>query len=210
MIHVLGQGGQEMIEMQTKRILSNQDGSAFVIALMILMLLSFAGVSAVNTSTMELKVADNEKNQKIVLYAADAGIEAGRAVLDILKEADTGNWDNLLQGNQLVGQATGVTTLDAVIDAGGGRNVSPAVFTLAVSDNDDLDGSTTVDTDNTIILSSTGIYGSSQTQVEAYVRYTGGGSGSGGDYAQEHYNAASSGERADEGAAVSSNRRWTQ
>ena len=193
-----------MIGMQAKKILSNQDGSIVVLALIILVLLTLMGLSAVNTSTIEVKIADNEKRHKMVLYAADAGIEAGRAALDILKEDDTGNWDNLFQGNQLVGQATGVTTLDAVIDAGNGRSVGPAVFTLAVIDNDDLDGTTNVDTDNIAILTSTGTYGSTRTVVEAYVRYTGGQD----EYAQEHYDAASSGQAAGASGTVTGSSRW--
>jgi Tfp pilus assembly protein PilX len=195
-----------MIGMQLKRVLSYQADWRLAMVLMILMLLTIVGVTLVNTSTMESTIADNEKNYKIVQYAAEAGIEAGRAALHMLKNADTGNWDNLLQGKQLAGQATGVTTLDALIDSGGGRNVALATFTLAVSDNDDLDGSAKVDTDNTVILRSTGIYGSAQTQVEAYVRYT----GSQDEYVQEHYRSAGSGEVAAESAAASSNRRWSQ
>lgn len=193
-----------MIGMQAKRILSNQDGSIMVLALIILILLTLMGLSASNTSTIEVKIADNEKRHKMVLYAADAGIEAGRATLDMLKEADTGNWDNLFQGNQLVGQDTGVTTLNAVIDAGAGRNVGPAVFSLAVSDNNDLDGNTNIDTDNIVILTSTGTYGSTLTRVEAYVRYTGGQD----EYAQEHYDAASSGQAGGESGTVSGSARW--
>jgi len=190
--------------MQAKRILNNQNGSVMVFALILLVLLTIMGLSTINTSTIEVKIADNEQRHKMVLYAADAGIEAGRAALDTLKDADTGNWDNLFQGNQLVGQATGVSTLDAVIDAGNGRSVGPATFTLAVTDNDDLDGTTTVDTDNIAILTSTGTLGSTLTEVEAHVRYTGGQD----EYAQEHYDAASTGQAAGASGTVTGSSRW--
>ncbi len=193
-----------MIGMQAKRILSNQDGSMIVLALIILVLLTLMGLAASNTSTIEVRIAGNETRHKMVLYAADAGIETGRAALDMIKDDDTGNWDNLFQGNQLVGQAVGVTTLNAVIDAGAGRSVGPALFSLAVSDNNDLDGNTNTDTDNIVILTSTGTYGSTQTVVEAYVRYT----GTGDEYAQEHYDAASSGQAAGESGTVSGSARW--
>ena len=99
-----------MIGKQAKKILSNQDGSVIVLALILLVLLTLMGLSAINTSTLEVKIADNEKRYKMTLYAADAGIEAGRAALDMLKDDDAGNWDNLFSNYnlnttiQLVGQ----------------------------------------------------------------------------------------------------------
>ncbi len=191
-----------MIGIQAKRILSNQDGSMIVLALIILVLLTLMGLSASNTSTIEVRIAGNETRHKMVLYAADAGIETGRAALDMIKDADTGNWDNLFQGLQLVDQAFGVTTLNSVIDAGDGRSVGPATFSLAVRDNDDLDGTTNIDTDNIAILTSTGTYGTTRTVVEAYVRYSGQD-----EYAQEHYDAASSGQTSESGT-VESSERW--
>jgi Tfp pilus assembly protein PilX len=194
-------GEKKMIGMQAKRILSNQDGSVLVLALILLVLLTLLGLSTIDTSTIEVKIAANEQKHKMVLYAADAGIEAGRAALDVLKDADTGNWDNLFQGNQLVGQATGVSTLDAVIGTAG-LKVGPAEFSLAVRDNVDLDGTTNVDTDNIVILTSEATSGSALTRVEAYVRYTGGDK-----YVQKHYDATSSGQ-AGGGGTVTGSKRW--
>lgn len=194
-----------MNRMQAKRILSNQDGSMIVLALIILVLLTLMGLAASNTSTIEVRIAGNETRHKMVLYAADAGIEAGRAALDMIKDDDTGNWDNLFQELQLVGQAVGVTTLNAVIDAGNNdRFVGPARFSLAVRNNDDLGGGPNIDTDNIAILTSTGTFGTTQTVVEAFVRYT----GTGDEYAQEHYDAASSGQAAGESGTVSGSARW--
>jgi len=102
-----------MNRMQAKMILNNQDGSVIVLALILLVLLTLMGLSTISTSTIEVKIADNEKRHKLVLYAADAGIEAGRAALDTLKDADTGNWDNLFQGNQLVGLMPAMAAVSA-------------------------------------------------------------------------------------------------
>jgi Tfp pilus assembly protein PilX len=181
-----------------------EEGSVLIVALLILVLLTLMGISATTTTNIEMQVAGNEKFHKMVFYAAEAGIEVGRAALNDLKVADSGSWDNLLQGNQLVGQVEGDTTLDDVIDAVGGRAVGPASFTLEVMDNEDLDGSDDVDTDNIVILISTGSYRNAQVQIEAIVRYVGGGD----EYAQEHYDAASTGEAAREGTAVVNNKRW--
>ena len=172
-----------------------EEGSVLVVALLILALLTVIGISATRTSEIELQISGNAKTHKTSFYAAEAGIEVGRVVLNDLKVADAGSWDNLLSGTQ---------SLDAVIDAGGGRDVGEASYNLQVRDNEDLDGNTLVDTDNTIILTSTGRYGNGQFQIGTIVRYTGGGD----QYAQEHYDTDSSGRASREGTAVAQNRRW--
>ena len=145
-------------------ILNNERGSVLIIAVLVLVLLTIIGISATTTTTTDLQIAGNEKTHKIAFYAAEAGIEVGRAVLNALKTADSGNWDNLLSGNNLVGQPAGTTTLDDVIENAGGRQVglasdsSPPQYTLQVRDNEDFDLDTTVDGDNRIVLISTGRY----------------------------------------------------
>jgi len=177
--------------MKDKMILKNENGSTIIIAVVALILITMLGIWASNTATVELQIASSEKAQKIVFYAADAGIEAGRAALARLKQEDRGNWDKLLQGSALVGHS-GITTLDGVIDEGTGndRNVGPATFTLAVRDNNDLDGDTQVDSDNILILTSTATYGNAVAEIEAHLRFSGGG---GEEYDQEHYDAWSTG-----------------
>jgi len=180
------------------KIIRDERGAVLVIALVILGYLTIIGILAATTSTTDIQIANNEKLHNIVFYAADSGIEVGRAALNDLKVADAGSWDNLLQG---------VTTLDDAIDAHGSRNMGPATFTLAVQDNEDLDGSNQVDTDNTIFLTATGFlqsHANVQTRIRATVHYTGGGD----EYAQEHYGTENSGMAAREGTAVTDNQRW--
>ena len=192
-----------------------EEGSVLVVALLILVLLTLIGISASRTGEIEVQISGNEKTCKTAFYAAEAGIEVGRAVLNDLKVADAGSWDNLLSGTQFTWEGQNVTSvasgnpagdmiIDAVIDAGGGRNVGEASYNLEVRDNEDLDGNALVDTDNIIILTSTGSYRNAQAQIEAIVRYVGGGD----EYAQEHYDAASTGEAAREGTAVANDKRW--
>jgi hypothetical protein len=192
-----------------------EEGSVLVVALLILVLLTLIGISATRTGEIEVQISGNEKTYKTAFYAAEAGIEVGRAVLNDLKVADAGSWDNLLSGTQFTWEGQNVTSvasgdpagdmiIDAVIDAGGGRNVGEASYNLQVRDNDDLDGNDDVDTDNIIILTSTGSYGNGQAQIQAIVRYTGGGD----QYAQEHYDTDSSGRASREGTAVAQNQRW--
>jgi Tfp pilus assembly protein PilX len=57
-------------------IIGKERGSAIVITMIILALLTIIGISATNISTNELKVADSDKNYKIAFYHAEGGIYA--------------------------------------------------------------------------------------------------------------------------------------
>ena len=189
--------------------LRNEKGTVLIIALLALLLLTIIGISTITSTTTDIQIASNEKVHNMAFYAADAGIEVGRAVLNGLKNDDSANWDNLLADQQLVGQAAGITTLDQVIANGGGNQVGPATctFNLQVQDNNDLDGDPQVDTDSIIVLTSTGRCVRApdrvtQVQIETQVFYAG------DQYAQEHPGNDSSGEAAQETEAVVGNVRW--
>jgi Tfp pilus assembly protein PilX len=175
-----------------------------VITMLILVLTTLIGISAMTSSNIEIQIAQNEKRHKTVFYAADAGIQVGRAVLNDLKAADSGNWDNLLSGNQIIAQLDGATTLDQVIANAGGGNVGLAAYNLEVSDNDDLDGDPQVDTDNIIVLRSTGTYLNAKARIKAQVRYE----ENGDQYSQEHHGPNNSGHAAKEDAVVADIQRW--
>jgi Tfp pilus assembly protein PilX len=55
-----------------KFILNGEDGSAMVLALMVLAILTIIGVSAINTSTTELQIVRNEQIYQINFYQAEA------------------------------------------------------------------------------------------------------------------------------------------
>jgi len=61
--------------------LQSQRGAALIIAIMILLILTVLGVYAVTTSTLETKIAGNERVLKDAFYAADGGIDCGRMVI---------------------------------------------------------------------------------------------------------------------------------
>ena len=52
--------------------LNNEDGSVLILALIMLVLLTLIGISATTTSTIENKIAGNERVYKQNLYAAEA------------------------------------------------------------------------------------------------------------------------------------------
>jgi hypothetical protein len=144
-----------------------------------------------------------------VFYGADAGLEVGRRVLNDIKVANPGNWDNLLAGTAFTWQDTGgnnvsVSTLDQVIDATWNRNVGLATFNLQVVDNDDLDGNPLIDTDNVVFLTSTATYRNAQARIRASVHYT----GPADSYAQEHYDTSNAGTALNENADIAGALRW--
>ncbi len=61
----------------------NQDGFVLVIALVMLLVLTMIGVSGIKNSTIELKIAGNERGAAVNFYAAEgACLEGARKVLD--------------------------------------------------------------------------------------------------------------------------------
>ncbi len=61
--------------------LQSQQGAALVIAILILLILTVLGIYAVTTSTLETKIAGNERVLKDAFYAADGGIDCSRMVI---------------------------------------------------------------------------------------------------------------------------------
>ena len=54
--------------------LNNEKGSALIIAVVFLMVLTVIGIFATKTSTLEVQISGNDKISKMVFYAADSGI----------------------------------------------------------------------------------------------------------------------------------------
>ena len=73
--------------------LQNQDGTALIIALMSMMLLTALGAAVVMVSRTETAIANNYKNSQEALYAADAAVE--RVVQDLLMVP---RWNDILGG----------------------------------------------------------------------------------------------------------------
>src|ERR1019366_8720270 len=83
------------------RPIGDERGSALVVALMAMLLLSALGMALVMTTMTESKIAGNYSNAEEGLYAADAGLEV--SLQDLLTVPD---WNSILAG----------TTTSAFID----------------------------------------------------------------------------------------------
>lgn len=62
--------------------IANDRGSALVVALLILVLLTLMGISATTTSTIEVQMAGNEKFHEMAFYAAESGWQEALNWLD--------------------------------------------------------------------------------------------------------------------------------
>ncbi|CAB1075919.1 hypothetical protein JY97_07655 [Alkalispirochaeta odontotermitis] len=198
---------------KTTSIINNEQGTVIIMAMIVLVMLTIIGISATSTSTTEVQISTNAVLHNIAFYTADSGIEVGRAVLNNIKLADSGNWDNLLFNASdpppavprvITWNGVDCTTLDEIIDAEGGRTVGPTAFTLTIEDNNDLDGDPLVDSDDTVILTSQLVAPYRNATATILTTVHGGGVA----YSQEHYDAGSTGEAALESESVSSNVRW--
>ena len=62
--------------------IANDRGSALVLALLILVLLTLMGISATNTSTVEVQMASSEKFYELAFYSAESGWQRALNWLD--------------------------------------------------------------------------------------------------------------------------------
>jgi len=61
---------------------NNEKGSALIISILILLLLTIIGIAATNTSTIEILISGNDKVHKMAFHQAEGGTEVGRELLE--------------------------------------------------------------------------------------------------------------------------------
>ncbi len=195
-------------------VVTNEEGSVLVIAMMILVLLTLIGMSISNISTIEVEIAGNERSHKRTFYAAEAGI--GHAIATLQDQFATNNMALLAAGQPgtwsfaLVG-ATGTDfagSVSLINDRALGDGAAlPANYSVRVWNNPadiPLGGSATLDTDQLLVVQSdaTGPRGSAGriqvvllgsstgTAIHGYGAQEGGGAGK--NYNSSDANAISS------------------
>lgn len=88
--------------------LRNERGSALVVALLMLVVLTLIGISASTTTTFELQISGNDKLYKMAFYQADGGTEAGAELIE--QNIEERDW-NKVDGNGDLDPTTG-TAID--------------------------------------------------------------------------------------------------
>jgi hypothetical protein len=94
--------------------LTNQDGTALVVALLSTMLLTALGAAVVLVSRTETAISSNYRNSQEALYAADAAVE--RVMQDLLMIP---RWNDVLAGSVQSGFIDGVMTSQKTLPVGG-------------------------------------------------------------------------------------------
>lgn len=61
-----------------------KEGTALIISLLILIVLTLIGVYAVFTSTVETRITGNERLLELTFYAADGGTDYGRRMIEVV------------------------------------------------------------------------------------------------------------------------------
>ena len=84
--------------------LKEESGAALIMAIMMLVLLTVIGLSALNNTDLELSIAGNEKAHKITYYAADAGNELSKELIE--QSIEERGWKNEAGTTKTIGQIT--------------------------------------------------------------------------------------------------------
>lgn len=86
-----------------KRFMKNEEGIVLVVTLLILLVLTLIGISAVSTTTFEASISGNERVGTVAFYASEAGVQEGVSKLPdtspILPKA-LGNGSNYWSGSR--------------------------------------------------------------------------------------------------------------
>ena len=110
--------------------LTNQDGTALIIALMSMMLLTALGAATIMVSRTETMIANNYRNSQEAMYAADAAIE--RVVQDLLMVP---RWNDILTGITVSGFIDGSMASPKTLPVGGTIVLNSATAELQTETN---------------------------------------------------------------------------
>ena len=90
-------------EMKATSIMNNQKGIALVIALVMLLVLTLVGLSALTTTNFETNISGNQRVYNLAFYTADGGIENFRGRVSggefIYSAVTTGSYQVGIGGN---------------------------------------------------------------------------------------------------------------
>ncbi len=103
---------------------TGERGAALVMALFLITILTVLGTLVLNTSIVEIKMANNQKISSQAFYAAEAGLERAllKAMNDFTLEAPSPSWANAT--------FAGADTVTTVTRTGQATNFDPAVRSL--------------------------------------------------------------------------------
>jgi type IV pilus assembly protein PilX len=104
---------------------SRQRGTALIVSLVFLLLLTLLGITAVSTSTLQEKMAGNMKNQNVALQATEAALRDGELRLRTLSDASIAAIGQQPTPDNAVGSIYATNTVDASNEAWWQANSTP-------------------------------------------------------------------------------------
>lgn len=105
---------QVPIHCRNSSVLGNEDGIVLIIVLITLVLLSLLGTSLLDSTTTELKITGNRRNNQVAFYAADAALQFAQSYgpIYLLLNGTTTVWPAPGEGHSLDSSFTdGAATL---------------------------------------------------------------------------------------------------
>jgi hypothetical protein len=164
-----------------RRVVTDQNGTALVLALVTMLLVSMIGLFGSVTGQTELKITKNEEDSKKALNVAEAGVRHALHLLANGSAYQNGFNDELSNGGTGGGlAAAGSTVTSYPGDTGpaallqyrffsfGGSATGDGYYVRAI-DNHDSDGSSNTDIDQRFILISRGKFGTAEKTIEALI-----------------------------------------
>jgi len=135
------------------RPVDNERGMILVVSLVLLCMMTIIGVAAVDTTTTEIIIAGAEKDKRATFYAAEAGVDHGRLLLqnlfvsgNIAKMAlnpPDPDWDFALNGSQAgINTATDTNYAGGAVWISNGSVTGGYTYTVRIWNNDDGGGAT--------------------------------------------------------------------
>jgi Tfp pilus assembly protein PilX len=128
------------------KILNNQKGIVLVVCVILVAVLLLLGATAIMISSTDINISSNYRSGKQVFYIAESGLEHARAVLK------NSTFNSILLGNDGVSN----TTDDGILSFGSSVNFGGGAYQVRVTDNNDGDSNSFSDSDNTVLVTSTG------------------------------------------------------
>ena len=89
--------------MANKNLMKSEKGTALIISLLLLLVLTILALSLINTSTFEIGISGNEKASMEAFYAAEAGIQMALSQLpnmEAIQETGIGSGSRYWSGRQ--------------------------------------------------------------------------------------------------------------
>ncbi len=152
-----------------------QRGGVTLLLIMVLIVLAaLVGVLAVRGATSDLQMAGSQRVSRTGFYCAEYGLSAARAKA----AANPGDWATILLGNATGWYTSGPNGNGVYVDVDGDGQANDAF--VQMTDNQDGDGDLTHDNDLTVILTSTCISPTLETnsatrKISQIVTYAGNG-----------------------------------